>query len=167
MAALPALLSPAAVAVERWAVRAAPGVIDVVARDVTAKSGVAVKGLKALVAFAKSDAAKAALVVATAAQLGYDIVRDYVSGPSSPSGDKTGDYTAAASGLVDRDAKLVLNLGEPEDVRLAKDTVAFFRRVFTIGSKEEFIKLHLMLRTFAELPTTTVRTMAELHWPGR
>lgn len=158
---------PAARAVSAWASRAAPEVVDVVAREVTKRSGVVVRGLKQLLAFANSSPVKASLVVAAAGAMGhdlYDAVKDLVTARSSDDAD--GVYESEVAGLVDKNAHLELSLGAPDDVRLAQDLVVYFRNQFGVRSPDELSRLHLMIRAFSEMSTAQVDYISRVFWNG-
>lgn len=161
--ALP-LAAPAARAVATWAGRATPEVIEVVAREVTTRSGVLVKTAQQLIAFANSSPVKASVVVAAAAAAGHDLYEGAKALFKGREGKDDGDYVPEVSALVDKNAHLELALGDAEDVRLAQDLVAFMRSSFAVRSPDELVRLHLMLRAFMELSGAQVAYISKTFW---
>lgn len=152
--------------VAQWVTRATPEVIEVVAREVSKKQGLAVVMTtgRQLIEFASSNKVKATLVATTVAQLGYEAYDWFTGGKSKIEPSADGGYTDAAEAAVDKGAHLKLSLGDTEDAKLARDVLRFVRSAFLVRNVEELARVHLMLRTFSELSTQQVRQIGELYF---
>jgi len=143
--------------------KATPDVIDVVAREVSKNGNVVIRTAKQIAAYVQASPAKAALVIATIADLGITVSGLFddepVSGrPSAASQAATAELDA----ILDKDADVKLELGSGPDVALGLSLISFVKRTFGLYGSAQIVEFHRMVRLLAELDTETVSRLARL-----